>query len=124
MNVSFLIPLESLHFNLYNSSYLSLKTVIYMLFLFFFFFSCHRCIERYECYLSNTTGITSFQPLQLKFCVKHRSNVKSIIIQPRLEHDLNFIFKLLIFRSYFQKYLQNIKQKISRYFIYKTWVKY
>jgi hypothetical protein len=50
--------------------------------------------------------------------------VKSTNIQYELEHDLNFIFKVLIFESYIQKYLQNIKQKISRYFTYKTWAKY
>jgi hypothetical protein len=35
-------------------------------------------------------------------------NVKSANIQHGLEHGLNFISKLLLFKSYIQKYLQNI----------------
>jgi hypothetical protein len=43
-----------------------------------YFFSCHICIARYGCYFSNATGITSFWPLELKLCTKHRSEVKSV----------------------------------------------
>ena len=54
---------------------LTLKAVISMLFL--ILFSCLRCPERYGCYLFNATGITSFQPLELTLCTKHRLKVKS-----------------------------------------------
>jgi len=73
---------------------------------FFFFF--HIWIEGYGCYIFNTTRIIWFWPPQLKFCVKHWLNVKSANIQHGLEHGLNFISKLLLFKSYIQKYLQNI----------------
>jgi hypothetical protein len=33
-------------------------------------------IERYGCYLSNAIRITSFRPLELKLCTKHRLDVK------------------------------------------------
>jgi hypothetical protein len=42
----------------------------------------------------------------------------------KLEYGLNFISNLLIFKSYIQKCLQNIKQRLSRHFIYITWAKY
>jgi hypothetical protein len=45
---------------------------------FSFYFCCHICTERYANYLSNSTRITSFRPLELKFCTKHRSKVKSV----------------------------------------------
>ena len=54
---------------------LTLKAAISMLFL--ILFSCLRCPERYGCYLFNATGITSFQPLELTLCTKHRLKVKS-----------------------------------------------
>ena len=54
---------------------LTLKAAISMLFL--ILFSCLRCPERYGCYLFNSTGITSFQPLELTLCTKHRLKVKS-----------------------------------------------
>lgn len=54
---------------------LILKAAISMLFL--ILFSCLRCPERYGCYLFNTTVITSFQPLELTLCTKHRLKVKS-----------------------------------------------
>ena len=54
---------------------LTLKAAISMLFL--IIFSCLRCPERYGCQLFNTTGITSFQPLELTLCIKHRLKVKS-----------------------------------------------
>jgi len=55
---------------------LTLKNAISMLFL--ILFSCLRCPERYGCYLFNSTGITSFQPLELTLCTKHRLKVKSL----------------------------------------------
>ena len=54
---------------------LTLKAAISMLFL--ILFSCLRCPERYGCQLFNATGITSFQPLELMLCTKHRLKVKS-----------------------------------------------
>jgi hypothetical protein len=45
---------------------------------FFFYFPCHIFIERYGCWLSNATEITSFRPLELKLCTKHRLKVKSV----------------------------------------------
>ena len=54
---------------------LTLKAAISLLFL--ILFSCLRCPERYGCYLFNSTGITSFQPLELTLCTKHRLRVKS-----------------------------------------------
>ena len=45
--------------------------------LFLILFSCIRCLERYGCYLFNATWITSFQPLELTLCTKHRLKVKS-----------------------------------------------
>ena len=55
---------------------LTLKAAISMLFL--ILFSCLRCPERYGCYIFNATGITSFQPLELTLCTKHRLKVKSV----------------------------------------------
>jgi hypothetical protein len=43
----------------------------------FSYFSFLRFIERYGCYLSNSTRITSFQSLELTLCTKHRLKVKS-----------------------------------------------
>ena len=54
---------------------LTLKAAISMLFL--ILFSCLRCKKRYGCYLFNAIGITSFQPLELTLCTKHRLKVKS-----------------------------------------------
>ena len=54
---------------------LTLKAAISMLFL--ILFSCLRCPERYGCQLFNATGITSFKPLELTLCTKHRLKVKS-----------------------------------------------
>ena len=51
------------------------KAEISMLFL--ILFSCLRFPERYGCQLFNATGITSFQPLELTLCTKHRLKVKS-----------------------------------------------
>ena len=55
---------------------LTLKAVISMFFL--ILFSCLRCPERYGCQLFNATRITSFRPLELTFCTKHRLKVKSV----------------------------------------------
>ena len=55
---------------------LTLKAAISMLFL--ILFSCLRFPERYGCYLFNSSGITSFQPLELMLCTKHRLKVKSL----------------------------------------------
>ena len=54
---------------------LTLKAAISMFFL--ILFSCLRFPERYGCQLFNSTGITSFQPLELTLCTKHRLKVKS-----------------------------------------------
>ena len=54
---------------------LTLKAAISMLFL--ILFSCLRFPESYGCYLFNATGITSFRPLELTLCTKHRLKVKS-----------------------------------------------
>ena len=54
---------------------LTLKAGISVLFL--ILFSCLRCLERYECQLFSATRITSFRPLELTLCTKHRLNVKS-----------------------------------------------
>ena len=54
---------------------LTLKAAISMLFLILFSFL--RCPESYGCQLFNATGITSFQPLELTLCTKHRLKVKS-----------------------------------------------
>jgi hypothetical protein len=43
----------------------------------YFYFSWLRFPERYGCYLSNATGITSFRLLELTLCTKHRLRVKS-----------------------------------------------
>jgi len=43
----------------------------------YFYFSWLRFPERYGCYLSNSTGITSFRLLELTLCTKHRLRVKS-----------------------------------------------
>ena len=53
---------------------LTLKATISMLFL--ILFSCLRFSERYGCQLFNATRITSFQPLELTLCTKHRLKVK------------------------------------------------
>ena len=90
---------------------LTLKAVISMIFLILFSFL--RFPERYGCQLFSATRITSFQPLELTLCTKHRLKVKSAIIS-----------NLLLFASFIQKCLQNIKQIISRHFIYKTWTKH
>jgi hypothetical protein len=67
---------------------------------FSFYFSCHIRIERYECYISNATRISSFRPLELKLCTKHRSEIKSV-------NYLQFIsfWILHLFESYIQKCL-------------------
>jgi hypothetical protein len=67
---------------------------------FSFYFSCHIHIERYECYISNATRITSFRPLELKLCTKHRSEIKSV-------NYLQFtsFWILHLFESYIQKCL-------------------
>ena len=54
---------------------LTLKAAISILFL--ILFSRLRCPERYGCQIFNATGITSFQPLELTLCTKHRLKVKS-----------------------------------------------
>ena len=54
---------------------LTLKAAISMLFL--ILFSYLRFPERYGCQLFHVTGITSFQPLKLTLCTKHRLKVKS-----------------------------------------------
>ena len=54
---------------------LTLKAAISMLFL--ILFSCLIFPEIYGCQLFNDTGITSFQPLELTLCTKHRLEVKS-----------------------------------------------
>ena len=64
---------------------------------FSFYFSCITFSERYGCYIFNATGITSNMPIT---------------------------FNLLLFASFIQKCLQNIKQRISRHFTYKTWTKH
>jgi hypothetical protein len=56
---------------------------------FSFYFSCHIRIERYECYIFNSTRITSFRPLELKLCTKHRSEIKSV-------NYLQFTFFLIL----------------------------
>ena len=43
---------------------------------FFFYFSYLKFPERYGCYIFNSTGITSFRPLELTLCTKHRLNIK------------------------------------------------
>ena len=43
-----------------------------------FYFSWLRFTKRYGCFLSNSTGITSFQLLELTLCTKHRPNIKSV----------------------------------------------
>ena len=90
---------------------LTLKAAISMLFL--ILFSCLRCPERYGCQLFNALRITSFQPLELTLYTKHRLKVKSA-------NYLQFTHFCIIH----PKCLQNIKQRISRYFIYKTYAKY
>ena len=55
---------------------LTLKAVISMLFLILFSFL--RFPESYGCQLFNSTGITSFRPLELTLCTKHRLKVKSV----------------------------------------------
>jgi hypothetical protein len=42
-----------------------------------FYFSWLIFPERYGCYLSNATGITSFRLLELTLCTKHQLRVKS-----------------------------------------------
>jgi hypothetical protein len=42
-----------------------------------FYFSCIKFPERYGCLLFSATGITSFWPLELTLCTKHRLNAKS-----------------------------------------------
>ena len=54
---------------------LTLKAAISILFL--ILFSCFRCPERYGCQLFNSTRITSFRPLELTLCTKHRLKAKS-----------------------------------------------
>ena len=54
---------------------LTLKAAISMLFL--ILFSCLRFPERYRFQLFNATGITSFKPLELTLCTKHRLKIKS-----------------------------------------------
>ena len=54
---------------------LTLKAVIFMIFLILFYFL--RCPERYGCQLFSATGIISFRSLELTLCTKHRLNVKS-----------------------------------------------
>ena len=54
---------------------LTLKADISMIFL--ILFSCLRCSEIYVCQLFIATGITSFRPLELTLCTKHRLKVKS-----------------------------------------------
>ena len=44
----------------------------------YFYFSWLIFPERYGCYLSNATGITSFRLLELTLCTKHRLRVKSV----------------------------------------------
>jgi len=45
--------------------------------IFLILFSFLRFPERYGCYLFSATGITSFRPLELTLCTKHRLNIKS-----------------------------------------------
>jgi hypothetical protein len=66
----------------------------------FSYFCCLICTERYGCYLSITTRITFFRPLELMLYTKHRLKVKST----------NYL-NLLIFAYFIQNYLQNIKKK-------------
>ena len=90
----------------------------------FFFFHFYIYTETYGYFLSNVTRITLFRPLQLKLCIKYQLEVKFVNIRHGLKHCLNFISNLLLFEYYIQKYLQNIKQILSRYFIYKICAKY
>ena len=55
---------------------LTLKAAISMLFL--ILSTYFRFPERYGCQLFNSIGITSFQPLELTLCTKHRLKVKSV----------------------------------------------
>ena len=55
---------------------LTFKAAISMLFLILFY--CLRFPEMYGCQLFNSTRITSFRPLELTFCTKHRLKVKSV----------------------------------------------
>ena len=66
---------ELLKVNIGRLRDLTLKAAISMLFL--ILFSCLRCPERYGCQLFNATRITSFLPLELTLCTKHRLKVKS-----------------------------------------------
>ena len=70
-----IFKLEWLKVNTGRLRDLTLKAAISMLFL--ILFSCLRCPERYGCQLFNITRITSFQPLELTLCTKHRLKVKS-----------------------------------------------
>jgi len=95
---------------------------------FLFFLSIYIYIERYGFYLSNATAITLFRPLQLKFYIKHRLDVKSINIRHRLKHDLNFISNLLFSNLTSKNTFKRYKKKLSRHYIYIyiyiTWAKY
>ena len=70
-----IFKLEWLKVNTGKLRDLTLKAAISMLFL--ILFSCLRYTERYGCQLFNATGITSFRPLELTLCTKHRLKVKS-----------------------------------------------
>ena len=91
---------------------LTLKAAISMLLL-FFYFSCLRSPERYGSQLSNATRITSFQPLELTLCTKHRLKVKYA----------NYL-QFTPFCIFHPKVPSKHKQRISRHFIYKTQAKY
>jgi hypothetical protein len=77
---------------------------------FSFYFSCHICTKRYGCYLSNSIIITLFWLLELKFCTKHRSEIKST----------NYL-KFTYFWILHPKVPSKHKQRISTHFIYKTY---
>ena len=72
---------------------------------FSFYFSFLRFPERYGCSIFSATGITSFQPLYSRSAqnVDRTSN-------------LPVTSNLLIFASFIQKYLQNIKKKNFKVF--------
>ena len=70
-----IFKLEWTKVNIGRLQYLTLKATISLLFL--ILFSCLRFPERYGCFLFNATRITSFQPLELMLCTKHRLKVKS-----------------------------------------------